>query len=127
MRWILTEDKFWRVQMSLENLLSNDLLFHDGLLHEVHFCLGRKKEKTVLDMDLYKTYQDPKRVRFRFTVSKPARVILALDYDEHRKRQFAGVISDGTFIKGEDFDCLRLYICGGYIEFTGKKINAKEI
>lgn len=106
---------------------SENLLFHDGMLNGMHFCLG-DDEEVVLDMDLYRAFGDLERVGVRLIVSRPDKVLFSLDYDEYRRNKFAGVISDGILIQGEgeEQDCLRLYVCGGYIEVKGAKINLEE-
>lgn len=110
----------------------NAIYWHDGILDDICFSMGKDKGDIELKIRVYDNPQSPSRKRLKINFSGVLSCDISCDISELLENLKFGNISNGYFkpsIYGKNLKSLtfHLYLCDGYFQITAKNVKMTKI
>jgi hypothetical protein len=110
----------------------DSIYWHDGILDDICFSMGKNKGDIELKIRAYDNSQSPSRKRLKINFSGVLSCHISCDIGELLENLFAGNISNGYFkpsVSGKKLKSLtlHLYLCDGYFQITSKNVKMTKV
>ena len=108
----------------------NSFYWHDGLLEDVHFSVGKNSSHILLKVQVYAGSEAPHRKGFELRFTGVTSCVFSCDVNELMDNLSAGNISNGyakDLKQEEGLFVYRMYLSDGYVEIVSKSVEVREI